>query len=93
MSLSIRELAKARESANHILDEIQLDAYIYEIEPRDENWELKVECACEINGGWQTIVIQVPRKMLLDSFDDETAKRQLFEYWKNKFADCKLRQA
>ena len=36
MSISTLELAEARESAKSILEELQLDAYIYEVEPRDD---------------------------------------------------------
>lgn len=92
MSISISELAKARESASNILEELQLDTYLYEVEPRDETWELRIECACEVDGGWETIMIQVPKRMLLDSFDDEKAKQDLFEFWKRKLVGCKLRQ-
>jgi hypothetical protein len=92
MSISTLDLAKARESANAILKELQLDAFIYEVEPRDDVWELTVECACEVDGGWQTIMLKVPKRMLLDSFDDDKAKQQLFEYWKKMLADCKLRE-
>lgn len=92
MSLSMIDLAKARESANAILEELQLDAYIYEVEPCNGTWELKIECACQVDGGWESVIIQVPRQMLLESFTDEKAKQQLFEYWKNQLAGCKLRQ-
>ncbi len=92
MSISTLDLAKARESANIILEKLQLDAFIYAVEPRDDVWELTIECACEVDGGWETIVLQVPKQMLLDSFDDYKAKQQLFEYWKKKLADCKLRE-
>ena len=92
MSISTLELAKARESANTILQELRLDAFIYEVEPRDDVWELTIECACEIDGGWETVMLQVPKRMLLDSFDDEKAKQDLFEYWKKMLADCKLRE-
>lgn len=92
MALSITELAKARDSAKAILEELQLDAYVFELEPVDENWELTIECACEIDGGWETVKLQVPKRMLLGSFDDVNAKEQLFEYWKKKLADCKLQQ-
>lgn len=92
MSISTLDLAKARESANTILENLQLDAFIYEVEPRDDVWELTIECACEINGGWQTITLQVPKQMLLDSIDNHQAKQQLFEYWKKRLADCKLRE-
>ena len=92
MSLSTLDLAKARVSANTILEELQLDAYIYEVEPRNETWELKIECACEVDGGWESIIIQVPRRMLLDSFDDTKARQHLLEFWKKKLAACKFRQ-
>ena len=92
MSITILDLAKARESANTILEELQLDAFIYEVEPRDDVWELTVQCACDVDGGWETIMLQVPKRMLLDSFDDDKAKQHLFEYWKKVLADCKLRE-
>lgn len=93
MSLSTIELAKARESAKRILETLQLDAFIYALEPRDDVWELTIECACETNGGWETITLQVPKPMLLESFTDEVAQQRLFEYWQKKLADCKLRKA
>ncbi len=92
MPLSIVELSKTREIASSILEELQLDAYLFEVEPRDETWELKIECACEVDGGWETITLQVPKQMFLESFNDETAKERLFEYWKRKLADCKFRR-
>lgn len=91
-TISTLELAKARETANKILAELELDAFLFGVEPRDGTWELTFECACYEDGGWERVVIQVPKQMLLDSFDDETAKQQLFDYWKKKFADCKVRQ-
>ena len=93
MSLSTVEIAKARDTANSILDELRLDAYVFELEPRDDVWELTIECACDVDGGWETIVMQIPKKMLLDSFDNETARQHLFEYCRKALADCKLRQA
>lgn len=92
MSLSILELATARESASRILAELQLDAYLFEVEPRDDTWELRIECACDVDGGWEMITLQVPKRMLLDGFDDENARQDLFAYWKRKLAACKLRQ-
>lgn len=90
MTLSTVDLAKARDLAKTILEELRLDAYIYEIEPRDDYWELTVECACEIDGGWKRVTLQVPKKELLGGFEDETKKRRLLEYWKKKLVECKL---
>ena len=91
MILSTVELAKARENADAILEELSLDAYIYEIEPHNEDWELKVECACDVDGGWERVILKVPKRMLLDSYENHSAKQSLFEYWKKKLGSCKLR--
>jgi hypothetical protein len=92
LSLSTSDLVKARETANTILEELQLDAYIFEVEPRNDNWELKIECACEIDGSWKSFTLQVPKQMLMDGFDDDTVKQRLLEYWKKKLVTCKLQQ-
>jgi hypothetical protein len=91
MSVSTYELARARESANTLFEELQLDAFIYELEPRDEVWELTIECACEADGGWETVKLQMPKEMLLESFDDEMAREKLLAYCKKLLEDCKLR--
>ena len=90
MSVSTIDLAKARDAAQAILKELQLDAYLFEVEPRDEIWELTIGCACEVDGGWETTKLQVPKQMLLGSFDDDLARQQLFAYWKKELASCKL---
>jgi len=38
-TLSTLELARARVNASAILEELQLDAYIYEVEPHEGDWE------------------------------------------------------
>jgi hypothetical protein len=82
MSISTVELAKARDSAGSILEELQLDAFLYEVEPRDDLWELTIECACKVDGSWKTITLQVPKRMLLGGFGDDKVKQQLFDYWR-----------
>ena len=89
MTISTIELVKSRETANAILEELRLDAYIFEVEPKDEHCELKVECASEIDGGWAVITLTVPTQKMLTGFDDLPTKHQLFEYWEKKLAVCK----
>jgi len=93
MTLSIIDLAKARETASAILGELQLDAYLFEVEPKDDAWELVVECASEIDGGWATIRLQIPNKVMLDGFNDDVANGRFFQYWKKQLATCKIRQS
>ena len=48
MPVSINDLALAREAVSKVLEELQLDAYIFEVEPREGQWEIRVECAAVI---------------------------------------------
>lgn len=89
MTLSTEELVNVRESANAILEELELDAYLFEVEPQDAHYELIVECACETDGGWATVSLMLPKEKILLGFDDVEVRRQLFEYWNKKLSACK----
>lgn len=92
MTLSVEELVIVREAANAILEELELDAYLFEVEPQNSHYELLVECACETNGGWASLSLTVPKDMMLAGFDDANIKRQLFEYWNKKLSACKRKK-
>lgn len=91
MNLSTEELITVREAANGILDELELDAYLFEVEPRDAHYEIKLECASAINGGWMSVSLMLPKEEMLTGFKDEDIRRQLFEYWDKKLSTCKRR--
>lgn len=88
MPLSSAELIQAREAAAELLEELGLDAYLFEIEPRDGQWELRVECAIE--EGWETVVLPVPKALLLTGRDDAAARQQLLTDWRERLAACKV---
>ena len=90
MTLSIIELAKARDTIAELLDELRLDAYLFEIEPRDEQWELKVDCAVAADGAWESITLLVPKEMLLLSRDDAAIRQRMLTEWRGRLAACKL---
>jgi hypothetical protein len=91
MALSIVEFAKVRDTVSELLDELRLDAYLFEIEPRDEQWELKVDCAVEADGAWETITLSVSKQTLLLSRNDVPARRRMLTEWRERLAACKLR--
>ena len=90
MTLSIVELAKVRDTTAELLDELRLDAYLFEIEPRDEQWELKVDCAVAADGAWESITLLVPKEMLLLSRDDAAIRQRMLAEWRGRLAACKL---
>lgn len=86
MSLSIAELAQAREVVTRILDELQLDAYLFEVEPLEGQWEIKVECA--VAEGWETVRLTATREILLRGSDDAVAHGVLLDNWRDALSAC-----
>lgn len=91
MPLSSADLIQAREAAAELLEELGLDAYLFEIEPRDGQWELRVECAIE--EGWENVVLPVPKALLLAGRDDVDARQQLLTDWRERLAACKVQRS
>jgi hypothetical protein len=87
MPLSTVELAEARQAASDLLEQAGLEAYLFEIEPRQGHWELRVECA--IPQGWQTLALPVDKDLLLASRKDAAVRHQLLEDWRRHFGTCK----
>ena len=86
MSLSITELAEVRGVVTSILDELQLDAYLFEVEPLEGQWEIKVECA--VAGGWETVSLTATREILLRGSDDPVAHGVLLDNWREALSAC-----
>ena len=92
MTLSAEELVNIRDAATAILEELELDAYLFEVEPQNSHYDLHVECASETNGGWASVSLTLPKDKLLSGFDDADVKRQLFAYWNKKLSACKRKK-
>lgn len=91
MALPTAGLARAREAASALLDALGLEAYLFAIEPREDAWELKVECA--IDEGWQTTTLPVDIDLLLASRTDPDAWVRLAQSWGTRLAACRRRPA
>jgi hypothetical protein len=91
-ALSMIDLAQAREVMAELLDEIGLEAYLFEIEPKNTHWELKLECAMEAQEGWENIKITVPGDILPSSRHNRAARERLLGLLRDKLAECKLRE-
>jgi hypothetical protein len=87
MPLAITELAKARDCVADLLNELQLEAYLFEVEPKDDIWEVKIECAIE--EGWETITLSVRKGMLLAGLDEMNVREQLLGEWRARLGACK----
>jgi hypothetical protein len=88
MSLAIKELAKARDTVASLLDELRLDAYLFEVEPREDQWEVKIEYA--IVQGWETVTLPVSKEILLACLDERKVREQLLDDWRAKLSAAKI---
>jgi len=89
VTLSRNELAQAREVVERVLEELRLDAYLFEVEPRPGQWEIRVECAVE--GGWETCRLSADKEYLLRGVDDAVVHGVLIDNWREALAACRRR--
>jgi len=90
MKLSTNELAEMRRTVETLLDELNLEAYLFEIEPKEGQWEIKIECA--INEGWETCLLTAETDYLLHGIDDAIARRVLLDNWREALAACRIKE-
>lgn len=86
MPESIAELAQVREVVQTLLDELGLDAYLFEVEPMKEKWEIKIECAVE--EGWETFRLTARRDYLLRGVDESVIHEMLLDDWREALSAC-----
>lgn len=89
MELSAEELAQMRMNVTALLDELQLDAYLFDIEPRTGQWEIRVECATD--NGWGTFRLTAESDYLLHGRNDAVAHAVLLDNWRDTLAACKTK--
>lgn len=87
MALGSADLVRARETAARVLDELNLEAYLFEVEPEEQVWELRLECAFE--SGWTSLSVPVDRTDLLAAGTDSAAFQRLVEEVRSRVGECK----
>lgn len=80
MQLSQKQLIEARDTVQALLEQLGLAAYLFEVEPRTDHWEVRVECAPD--SGWQSSVLNVDEQWLAAVRIDETARDKLLAEWR-----------
>jgi hypothetical protein len=87
MTLSITELAQIREVVKNILDQLKLDAYLFEVEPKEDRWEIKVECAVG-KESWETVTLTAKKDILFHGGDDAVMHQVLLDNWAEALSAC-----
>lgn len=87
MDFSEDDLRRAREAAEGLLEEMALAAYLYEVEPGQGDWWVRVECA--VSEGWQTVELPVAPDRLLAASGDARVRSELLAEWGGELVDCR----
>jgi hypothetical protein len=90
---SMTELAQARETTAELLEELGLESYLFAIEPRDDQWELKVDCVADQQGTWETVVVPVDKTALLACHQNTAERQRVLVEWRMRLADCMVRKS
>lgn len=83
MQLSSEDLLQTREAARSLLDQLGLSAYLFEVEPGDVAWQVRVECA--VDSKWQSITLHVEKQELIRSRTDKAEFQRLLVDWRRRF--------
>jgi hypothetical protein len=99
MMLSERELTQARETVASLLETLGLTAYLFEVEPREGRWEVRVECALDSDAqgcvsaaqgrtpgaaGWQSATFAVDGAQLAAARTDTPTRDALLADWRHR---------
>jgi tRNA(Ser,Leu) C12 N-acetylase TAN1 len=90
MAWSGQDLEDATSAAGALLEEMGLEAYLFAVEPREGDWELKLECA--LKDGWQMIALPVDLELLLASRTERSARSRLLRNWGARLTACLKRE-
>jgi len=82
MQLSEKNLSEARDTVQTLLEQLGLSAYLFEVEPRTDHWEVRIECAP--NSVWQSSILSVDENWLTACRTDAGARDQLLEEWRKR---------
>jgi hypothetical protein len=87
MPTSTDQLLEATKAARALLDQLRLSAYTFEVEPREAEWEVRIECA--VAEGWQRSVLAADKALLLASAKDADVRKRLLADWGQHLAACR----
>lgn len=86
--ITTRDLAQTKEAVTSLLEQLDLSAYLFEVEPRDDGtpWEVRIDC--EAQGGWQSLSLPIDADRLLRAVTEESARAEMLSEWQTALASC-----
>jgi hypothetical protein len=80
------EIGEVRVEIGRLLDELQMRAFIFTVEPKGDLWQLRVECATD--GEWQTVSLPIEAPQLLSRLRDPTERERFKALLRGRLREC-----
>ena len=87
MDWTIRTFVEARTAIERVLEALGLGTYLFDVEPREDGWEVKVEC--QGREGWKVVSVDVERDALGHSLHDDAAREQLLATFRERIGELR----
>jgi hypothetical protein len=88
--ISATELTLSTEAARRLLESLKLESYVFSVEPAEDDWELRIECA--IDGGWQALSFPIEPSELIQSLSTPETSERIQARWDLLLANCRREQ-
>lgn len=85
MIATAKDLSEANEAVAALLDQLGLEAYLFEVEPHEGRSGVRVDCARA--GIWQSVTMAVDIARLLHSRTDAVVRDQLLADWGKRLCE------
>lgn len=86
MIISTLDLTNARETVHSLLEQLQLDAYLFEVEPREGRWLIQIDCG--LGEEWQSLELEVENEQLQACKTAGQAREELLTSMDKQFQAC-----
>lgn len=85
MVWTILDVAEARRIVDALLGALSLEKYVFSLEPRDGDWEVRIEYG--VPKAWHTGTLRVDDRLLQDARDEDSPARQrLLNAWRQELS-------
>jgi hypothetical protein len=87
MKITTNQLTQARDTLSSLLEEIGLENYVFEVEPKEKQWGVTIEC--EIDEGWERFELSASEDYITRGKDDAILHQFLLDEWGDALQACK----
>lgn len=90
MEITSDQVTQAYDTLVALLEEIGLENYLFDVEPREGQWGVNIECAAE--DGWATFQLSASAEYIARGKDDAVLHQFLLEEWSEALTCCKKKK-